>query len=84
MVEHPPGPTPIHDVLPIFLCERGRPGKPLAATGTGFLISDGLLITCWHCVRGNCPTGPADSVRGASESRLRRHGPGVFTHRRGH
>jgi hypothetical protein len=58
MVVHPPAPDGsfIHDVLPIFLCERGSPGKPLAAMGTGFLIGERLLVTCWHCV----PPGPAE------------------------
>lgn len=38
-------------LLPIFVVEPGSPAKLLKFCGTGFVITDGLLITCWHVVK---------------------------------
>jgi len=44
-------------VFPIFIIEHKNKAVPRAHTGTGFFISEKLLLTCWHCVnlelRGN-------------------------------
>jgi hypothetical protein len=39
-------------VFPLFRIRRGPPRRVLAAAGTGFLIADGVVLTCWHCVAG--------------------------------
>lgn len=38
-------------ILPIFVVEPGSPAKLLRFCGTGFIIANGLLITCWHTVK---------------------------------
>ncbi len=38
------------DILPIFIMGIEEPLEPVKCTGTGFLIADHLLLTCWHCV----------------------------------
>jgi Trypsin-like peptidase domain len=38
-------------ICPLFTFDV-RTNLPLAFLGTGFLLADGLLVTCWHCVEG--------------------------------
>ena len=39
------------DVLPIFIVKQRDNGhRYIDFSGTGFLYSDGNLVTCWHCV----------------------------------
>ncbi len=47
------------DVLPLFRVRRGSPPLALADAGTGFIVADGLLLTCWHCVRESLLEGEA-------------------------
>jgi hypothetical protein len=37
------------DIFPIFVVNLEQGGMS-GFRGTGFLIADGLLVTCWHCV----------------------------------
>jgi hypothetical protein len=46
------------DVLPIFYWREGDPEDtpdPVAFSGTGFRLTDDLLVTCWHCVEHDEP-----------------------------
>lgn len=53
-----PGVTIIgNDIIPIFIVKDQPELVPVAFKGTGFLIANGLLITCWHCVAGDLPPG---------------------------
>jgi len=39
------------DVFPIYTIKPSRnEERQLEYSGTGFLIADGVLITCWHCI----------------------------------
>lgn len=49
--------TPTRDILPIFVVAQDRPIGVSAFCGTGFLVSDELLVTCWHCVAAALPAG---------------------------
>lgn len=51
------------DVLPLFRIRQGSPPVILADAGTGFLISDGILLTCWHCVAE--PLAPGEAYAAA-------------------
>jgi hypothetical protein len=44
-------------ILPVFVAQPGSPAKLLDFCGTGFLIANGLLITCWHVVKPELPNG---------------------------
>jgi hypothetical protein len=44
-------------ILPIFIVQPGPPEKLLDFCGTGFLIADGVLITCWHVLKAELPDG---------------------------
>jgi hypothetical protein len=51
-IEPEPGRPYHHDVLPLFEIDPSTdPPSIDAFRGTSFLISDFLLVTCWHCVR---------------------------------
>ena len=44
-------PEPLLDVYPIYTIKQGRNGETDSEfSGTGFLIADGILVTCWHVV----------------------------------
>ena len=43
------------DVLPIFVMTKEDPSLPLSFEGTGFVLGNGLLVTCWHCVAATLP-----------------------------
>lgn len=45
------------DILPILSFEAKGNVIPRAYHGTGFLIADELLVTCWHCVRDKLEKG---------------------------
>jgi hypothetical protein len=46
------------DVLPLFAIQPGE-SQPKDFLGTGFLITTGILVTCWHCVRDVLSAGHA-------------------------
>lgn len=43
-------------IVPIFSTDE-RTGKAVEFFGTGFVVSDGVFVTCWHCVRDELAPG---------------------------
>lgn len=44
-------------IVPIFVVAPGNPARLLEFRGTGFIIANGLLVTCWHVVQPDLSNG---------------------------
>ena len=62
--------NPYSDVFPIYVVKRDSSGKrKIEFSGTGFLVSDGILVTCWHCVIDNLEPNEYYAVLPKTEER---------------
>jgi len=72
------------DILPILTSSlRALPFPAETFEGTGFLLSDGFLVTCWHCIATDPPPGHFYRASRGSEEAGYRASPIGFKERLG-